>query len=79
TTGNPDNHAARLKLARALAANGAYDEALEAAIEVVRRDRHYNGEEAQKLLLEFFRFLEAYPEHDGLIRRYRRLLSALLH
>jgi putative thioredoxin len=76
---NPDDHATRLELARAYAGSGEYERALEAALEVVRRDRHFNDQAGRSALLEFFAALEGNERYDDLIRKYRRALSALLN
>jgi putative thioredoxin len=76
---NPDNHAARLALSRAHAGNGDYAAALEAALEVIRRDRQFDEEAGRRLLLEYFQALADNARYDPLVRQYRRALSALLH
>ncbi|MDR2364240.1 MAG: tetratricopeptide repeat protein [Zoogloeaceae bacterium] len=75
----PDDHAARLELARALAGQGRYAEALEAALEVVRRDRHFDDAAGRRLLLELFTIIGATECYDDLVRQYRRALAALLN
>lgn len=76
---NPNDHAARLALARALAGNGQYEAALEAALEVVRRDRHFDDGAGRRTLLELFAALADNPQYDDLVRKYRRALSAILN
>lgn len=76
---NPDDHAARLELARALAGNGQYEAALEAALEVVRRDRFFDGGAGRRVLLELFEALGGNEHYDDLVRKYRRSLSATLN
>ncbi|MDR3159858.1 MAG: tetratricopeptide repeat protein [Zoogloeaceae bacterium] len=76
---NPDDHAARLKLAKALAGQGRYADALEAALEVVRRDRHFDDAAGQRLMRELFNVIGATECYDDLVRQYRRALSALLN
>lgn len=76
---NPDDHAARLDLARALAGGGRYREALEAAMEVVRRDRFFDEGAGRKTLLQIFEALAGDERHDDLVREYRRALSAALN
>ncbi len=76
---NPDDHAARLERSRALAAGGKYREALEDAMEVVRRDRFYDEGAGRKALLELFALLAGSETHDDLVREYRRALSAALN
>jgi putative thioredoxin len=76
---NPDDHAARLELAQAYAGHGQYEQALEAALEVVRRDRHFDDNAGRRILLEFFSALNGNERYDDLVRKYRRALSALLN
>lgn len=76
---NPDDHAARLELARALAGNGQYEAAMEAALEVVRRDRFFDAGAGRQVLLEFFEALGSNEHYDDLVRKYRRALSATLN
>ncbi|MDR0775225.1 MAG: tetratricopeptide repeat protein [Azonexus sp.] len=75
---NPDDHATRLELARAYAAQNRFREALEAALEVVRRDRFFDEGAGRKALLQLFEAL-AGEQHDDLVREYRRKLSAALN
>lgn len=74
-----DDHAARLERSRALAGAGRYREALEDAMEVVRRDRFYDEGAGRKTLLELFALLGGSEQHDDLVREYRRALSAALN
>jgi putative thioredoxin len=76
---NPDDHAARLALAKLRAGQGRAEEALEAALEVMRRDRHFDEGAGRRVLLELFEALGASDRNDDLIRKYRRALSALLN
>lgn len=76
---NPDDHGARLELALALAGASRYREALDAALEVVRRDRFYNEGAARKTMLQLFEAMAADPSQAGLIREFRRALSATLN
>jgi len=75
---DPGDHAARLELSRAYAALGRYREALEAALEVVRRDRAFGDGAGRKALLQLFEAL-AGEAYDDLVREYRRKLSAALN
>jgi putative thioredoxin len=75
---NPDDHATRLELAKAYAAQSRFREALEAALEVVRRDRFFDEGAGRKALLQFFEAL-AGEQYDDLVREYRRKLSAALN
>ncbi|HRE17221.1 MAG TPA: tetratricopeptide repeat protein, partial [Rhodocyclaceae bacterium] len=76
---NPDDHAARLDLAKALAGGGRYREALEAAMEVVRRDRFFDDGAARKAMLQIFEALAGDELHENLVREFRRALSAALN
>jgi putative thioredoxin len=74
-----NDHATRLALAEALAAAGQFEEALRAALEVVRRDRHYDEGAGRKAMLKIFEALAGDERYDALIRLYRRQLSAMLN
>ncbi len=76
---NPDDHGARLELSTAYAAAGAYREALEEALEVVRRDRFFNEGAGRQAILRIFEALGSDERYDDLIREYRRALSATLN
>lgn len=75
---NADDHATRLELSAAYAAQGRFREALEAAIEVVRRDRFFDEGAGRKTLLKLFDALNG-EQHDDLVREFRRKLSATLN
>ncbi|WP_234087844.1 tetratricopeptide repeat protein [Azonexus sp. R2A61] len=75
---DPDDHATRLELARAYAAQSRFREALDAALEVVRRDRFFDEGAGRKALLQFFEALSGEP-YDDLVREFRRKLSAALN
>jgi len=72
---NPDDHEARLALANALMASGRRDEAADALLEIVRRDRNWNEGAARN---RFLQLLEAVGLEDPWARAQRRRLSALL-
>ncbi len=76
---NPDNHAARLDLSKAYAAQSRFREALEAALEVVRRDRFFDECAGRKALLQLFEALGGSEQYDDLVREFRRKLSATLN
>lgn len=76
---NPDDHAARLDLAKALAGGGRYRDALAAAMEVVRRDRFFDQGAGRQAMLQIFEALAGDERHDDLVREYRRALSAALN
>ena len=75
---NPDDHATRLELSSAYAAQSRFREALEAALEVVRRDRFFDQGAGRKTLLNLFEAL-AGDQYDDLVREFRRKLSATLN
>lgn len=72
---NPDDHEARMELASALMAGGRRDEAADALLEVVQRDRNWNEGAART---RFLQLLEAQGLEDPWARAQRRRLSALL-
>ncbi|MBS1188640.1 MAG: co-chaperone YbbN [Rhodocyclaceae bacterium] len=76
---DPNDHAARLELSKAHAAAGRYREALEAALEVVRRDRFFDEGAGRKAMLQVFEALGSDERFDDLIREFRRALSAALN
>ena len=75
---NPDDHASRLELSKAYAAQSRFREALEAALEVVRRDRFYEQGAGRTALLQLFEALNG-EQFDDLVREFRRKLSATLN
>lgn len=75
---NPDDHAARLELSKAYAAQSRFREALEAALEVVRRDRFFDEGAGRKAILALFEALSG-EQYDDLVREFRRKLSAALN
>ena len=75
---NADDHAARLELSTAYAAQGRFREALEAALEVVLRDRFFDEGAGRKAMLKLFEALSG-EQHDDLVREFRRKLSAALN
>jgi putative thioredoxin len=75
----PGSPAARLALGRALAARGAYDEALAELLESVRLDRQLDDQLARRTILQLFDLLAADPQHDDLVRSYRRALATALN
>jgi putative thioredoxin len=76
---NPKDHAARIELARALAAERQYEAAFEQLLESIYRDKAYNDGEARRTMLQMFEMLAPDPINDDLIRHYRRTLSAALN
>jgi len=72
---NPDDHAARLKLAKILSAGGKREEAAEHLLMVMKRDRSFDDDGARRQLLEFF---EAWGPKDPATIMARRKLSSIL-
>ena len=72
---NPDDFEARYELATALNASGAREEAADALLDIVRRNRAWNDDAARLQLLKFF---EAWGFDDAATMAARRKLSALL-
>ena len=70
-----DDHQARFDLAMALAASGRQEEAADALLEILRRDRTWNDEEARKQLVKLF---DAAGPASAFAQTYRRRLSSLL-
>ncbi|WP_293897612.1 co-chaperone YbbN [Phenylobacterium sp.] len=73
--GDPDDHEARVELAKAMAASGRMHEAVDQLIESIGRDRAWNDEAARKQLLTIF---EAAGPMSDVAKQGRRKLSALL-
>ena len=76
---NPADHGVRLDLSRAYAAQGNFRSAMEAALEVVTRDRAFNEGAGRKALLTLFEALAGSDQYDDLIREFRRKMSAALN
>lgn len=72
---DPDDHEARLELAKALAAAGRMMEAVDQLIESIGRDREWNDQAARKQLLTIF---EAAGPMSDVAKQGRRKLSAIL-
>jgi putative thioredoxin len=72
---DPDDHAARLELAKTLAAGGAYDKAADQLLHIVQRDRDWNDQAARKQLLEVF---EAAGPTSDVAKQGRKRLSSIL-
>jgi putative thioredoxin len=70
-----NDHEARLELAKALAARGAFDQAADQLLDIIARDREWNEQAARKQLLTVF---EAAGPASAVARQGRRRLSALL-
>jgi putative thioredoxin len=72
---NPDDHDARLDLAKVLAGAGAFDKAVEHLLTIIERDREWNDQAARNQLLTVF---EAAGQASEVARQGRRRLSAIL-
>ncbi|MCC7546459.1 MAG: thioredoxin [Burkholderiales bacterium] len=67
---------ARLALAKLHVSAQRYEPALEQLLEIIRRDRKWNGEAGRKTMLSVFDLLGA---QDALVGKYRRLLASALY
>ena len=76
---NPADHAARIELSGAYAAQNKFREAMEAALEVAVRDRTFGEGIGRTTLLKLFEALGGSEQYDDLIREFRRKLSAALN
>ena len=72
---NPDDHAARFDLATALFGEDRRDEAADALLEIIRRDRSWEEEKARIQLVKFF---DAWGPADPATIKARRKLSGIL-
>ena len=72
---NPDDHEARFAIAQARMAAGDRDAAADALLEIIARDKEWNGGAAKT---RFLQILEAAGLEDPWARAQRRRLSALL-
>jgi len=72
---DPDDHQARHDLALALFTIGEREAAVDALVEIVRRDREWNEDGARKRLLKMF---EAIGPADPLTIAGRRKLSSVM-
>ncbi|MDP3555389.1 co-chaperone YbbN [Methylocystis sp.] len=73
---NPNDLQACFDLALALNAKGLREEAADALLEIIRRDRSWNDDGARKQLIQFF---EAWGPMDKAAVNARRRLSTLLY
>ncbi len=71
----PDDLSLQLKLARSLAAEKQYTEAMDICLKLVEKDRQGTGEEARALMVQIFHLL---GPNDPLVNEYRRQLAMLL-
>ncbi|MES5098697.1 thioredoxin [Agrobacterium sp. BA1120] len=72
---NPDNHDARMKLAKIFNAQGKRDEAADQLLTIMRKDRTFEDDGARKQLVEF---LEGWGFKDPASVTARRKLSSIL-
>ncbi|HEX6859466.1 MAG TPA: thioredoxin [Caulobacteraceae bacterium] len=72
---DPDDHEARLELARALAGQGRMDEAVDHLLRIIERDREWNEGAARAQLLTIF---EAAGPTSEVTKQGRRRLSSIL-
>jgi putative thioredoxin len=72
---DPDNHQARFDLAQALYAKGDAEAAIDALLELFRRDREWNEGAAKAQLFTIF---DALKPTDPLVARGRRRLSSMI-
>ncbi|MGE5088011.1 MAG: thioredoxin [Candidatus Levyibacteriota bacterium] len=72
----PADCEAKLTYARALAAKGDYEQALEELLAIVRTDRKFGDDIGRKTMLTVF---AALPGDSDLVRRYRRELASALN
>lgn len=72
---SPDDHQARFDLATALHANGQTAEAIDALLEIFRRDQTWNDGAARTQLFKIF---DALKPNDPLVLNGRRKLSSLI-
>ncbi|HQU70159.1 MAG TPA: co-chaperone YbbN [Albidovulum sp.] len=72
---DPGNHQARFDLAQALHANGKVEEAVDALLDLFRRDRDWNGGAAKTQLFTIF---EALKPTDPIVLKGRRKLSSMI-
>ena len=73
---NPEDHASRLELAKALAGQGRFEEAVDQLFTIIDKDRDWNEGAARAQLLTVF---EAAGLSSELARNGRRRLSSLLY
>lgn len=75
-TANPADHAARFALAELHAGAHRYREALDALIEIVRRDKDWSDGAARKQVINIFNLVES---DDALVSEYRKKFASALY
>ena len=73
---DPDDLHARLSLGERLIADGRFEPALAALLEVVRKDRGALRSDARKLMVEVFKLAQ---DQADLVSEYRKLLAGALY
>jgi putative thioredoxin len=73
---DPDNLELQLQVAEALAGAQEYEEALQACLAIVERDKKGVGDTARQVMIDIFRVL---PDDSELTTTYRRKLSMALY
>lgn len=76
---NPKDHQARYDLAQALIAEGAFEDAMEQLLEMIRADRKWNEEAARKAMINAFNMLGGNEEYADIVSTYRRKLATSLN
>jgi putative thioredoxin len=72
---DPDNHEARLELARALVGSGQHEKGGLELLEIIRRDRDWNEAAGR---MELLKLLEVLGPTNPLTKSFRRQLSSIL-
>jgi len=73
---SPNDHSARLALAKALAGHGALDEAVDHLLKIIAADREWNDGAAKAVLLTVF---DAAGQNSEITKAGRRRLSSILY
>jgi putative thioredoxin len=73
---SPNDHSARLALAKALAGHGALDEAVDHLLKIIAADREWNDGAAKAVLLTVF---DAAGQTSETTKAGRRRLSSILY
>lgn len=65
-----------MQLANLWAGNAQYEPAMEALLEIIKRDRKFKDDVGRKTLLEIFHLLDG---RGDLVNKYRRLMANALN
>lgn len=76
---NPGDLKVRFDLAHGLIAEGAFEEALDHLLEIIRIDRNWNEQGARKAMINVFNLLGDNEEAADLVSTYRRRLATALN